>query len=524
MNNKPNYAIPSAQQIITEALALGITPAKYAVELGAEPETLPLQLWPEIKTESFEKDGYRDVMLCAERKDMFTQFIINLADSVKFPRSTAFLHGLGVVASAMTLRFGFRYNGEIQPVNLYTLCAQPPSSGKTPINSALTEPVSAAFDFINGMTMKERAKKLLQKDKLKDELKASKHPREIEALTNDLASIDEWLNDHPIYSVFEQNATAEALEKKALEQQKGFFSVVSDEGGGFKTLLGFQGDDLKATNPDIILKAFDNGRVNTSRVGRGNVSGRVRGSIAVIAQSMVINAIIDAGANDTGLAERFLMLRERPMIGSRDWSVSIERDLSLAKKYSDLIQKIVIRESDVVLSISKDAINFINSVRAGYEPLLAQGKKYDHNLLRGVIGKLDKQVYRIACVLHVLEKWSEGAEPLTVGLDTVMWAHSIYDELLNEYIFSVSVNGVAGNDAYVEKVISVIERKLERGNRMPASRKIKVNDLRGLLKNSKPFSGLPNITTTLKDRVFPELEEKGLIVVKDNVIHVSPKM
>ncbi|AUM58685.1 hypothetical protein phiP47_057 [Plesiomonas phage phiP4-7] len=524
MNNKPSYAIPSTQQIITEALALGKTPAKYAVELGAEPETLPLQLWPEIKTESFEKDGFRDVQLCGERQDMFTKFIVNLADSVKFPRSTAFLHGLGVVASAMTLRFGFRYNGEVQPVNLYTLCAQPPSSGKTPINSALTEPVSAAFDFINAETMKVRAKKMMQKDKLKDELKASKNPREIEALTNDLADIDEWLSNNPVYSIFEQNATAEALEKKALEQQKGFFSVVSDEGGGFKTLLGFQGDDLKATNPDIILKAFDNGRVNTSRVGRGNVSGRVRGSIAVIAQAMVIDAIIDAGANDTGLAERFLMLRERPMIGFRDWSVSVERDPSLSKKYSDLIWRIVVRDGDVTLSIARDAIDFINSVRAGYEPQLAQGKKYDHNLLRGVIGKLDKQVYRIACVLHVLEKWSDGEEPLTVGLDTVMWAYSIYDELLKEYIFSVSVSGVAGNDAYVEKVISVIERKLERGNRMPASRKIKVNDLRGLLKNSKPFSGVPNITSTLKDRVFPELEEQGLIVVKDNVIYVSPKL
>lgn len=524
MNSTPKYLIPSNQQIISEALALGITPAKHAAMLGMEGETIHAQLWPEINNSDKDKDGYLDIQLCGNRKDMFSRYVKNISESIQFPESSVFITGLGVIAAAMARNFKFDYYGSQAPVNLYAVISQPPGTGKSGALNKFKEPFMSAFDFLNGETSKTRAKIISDICSLKEELKGEKNKIAFETKSADLSKAEKDLSDNPLFTPFRGDATIEALEMSA-GKQRGYFSFVSDEMGGFNTLLGITyGDGKSVKSANLLLSGFDGDLVNSTRIGRGDSMFNACGSVFVIAQDMTINALMEAGALGNGLAERFLILRERPLIGYRDFSkpfVPIDKDL--ARQFSDLAFKIV-NHSDVVLKFSSESEDFINSVRAMHEPKLRQGGEYDHGLLRGTIGKMDKQVKKIACILHVITKWVGNSEPLVVDLETTMWAMSIFDGMFQQYLAAVSNQGVAGNDAYIEKVISVIERKLERGNRTTLSRKIKVHDLRGLLKNSKPFSGLQNITATLKEKVLPALEEKGMIVVKDNVIYVSPKM
>lgn len=526
MDSKPMYRIPNNQQIIAEALALGISPAKHGVNLGYPPDGLPNQLWPEISSTDSDKDGYLDIQLCGERKDMFSRYVKNISESIQFPESSIFITGLGVVAAAMARNFKFDYYGDHAPVNLYAVISQPPGTGKSGAINKFKDPLVNAFGFINDEARKAQGKILAKIESLEAEIKQEKRPAALERMKEDLAKLNDDLAKHPIYEVFKNDATIEGLEVIA-SKNNGYFSFVSDEMGGFSTLLGLNyndagGGNIKSAN--LLLSGFDGDVVSSARVSRGNSSFNACGSVFVIAQDMTISALMEAGAQGNGLAERFLILRERPLIGYRDFSKPfVKIDPDLARQYSDLALKIVTHD-DVVLRFDQESEDFISAVRTMHEPKLRQGGEYDHGLLRGTIGKMDKQVKKIACILHVLTRWLGKEEPVVVNLETTMWAMSIFDGLFQQYLAAVASQGVAGADAYVEKVTSVIERKMERITGTSRPRTIKVHDLRGLLKNSKPFSGLPNITATLKEKILPELESKGLIVVKDNVIYVSPKL
>lgn len=526
MDAQPVYRIPSNQQIIAEALALGISPAKHGVNLGYRPEDLPRQLWPEISSFDCDKDGYLDIQLCGERQDMFSRYVKNVAESIQFPESSVFITGLGVVAAAMARNFKFDYFGEQAPVNLYAVISQPPGTGKSGAIKKFKDPLQNAFDFINGEAAKKRGAIIADIEELENEIKQEKNKKALVVMKESLAKLKDDLSKHPIYKVFKNDATIEALEGIA-NDNGGYFSFVSDEMGGFSTLLGLNYSDAGSGNiksANLLLSGFDGDVVSSARVSRGCASFNACGSVFVIAQDMTIDALMEAGARGNGLAERFLILRERPLIGYRDFSKPfVKIDSELARQYSNLAHKIVTHDN-VVLRFDQESEDFISAVRTMHEPKLRQGGEYDHGLLRGTVGKMDKQVKKIACILHVLTRWQGNEEPLVVNLETTMWAMSIFDGLFQQYIAAVASQGVAGTDAYIEKVISVIERKMERIAGTTRQRTIKVHDLRGLLKNSKPFSGLPNITATLKEKILPELENKGLIVVKDNVIYVSPKM
>ncbi|QGF21262.1 DNA helicase [Citrobacter phage HCF1] len=75
-------------------------------------------------------------------------------------------------------------------------------------------------------------------------------------------------------------------------------------------------------------------------------------------------------------------------------------------------------EESVVLKPSRGAMRVLNIARQELEPDLADGGKYSHTMLRGALGKMDKQVIRIASVLHVIRNWfnEEGTPTKAVKL------------------------------------------------------------------------------------------------------------
>ena len=79
------------------------------------------------------------------RKDILTNAAIGIAKQVQFPINTAFMHGMGIIATAMTKSFSYEYYGNECPVNLYVVTSQPPSTGKSGVNNFFVSPVRIAF-------------------------------------------------------------------------------------------------------------------------------------------------------------------------------------------------------------------------------------------------------------------------------------------------------------------------------------------------------------------------------------------
>ncbi|WP_322114138.1 DUF3987 domain-containing protein, partial [Escherichia coli] len=84
-------------------------------------------------------------------------------------------------------------------------------------------------------------------------------------------------------------------------------------------------------------------------------------------------------------------------------------DQSLKADYFRLIHDIM-SESNVKLQVTDAAMRRLNKARQELEPELGDGGKYSHTMLRGAMGKFDKQVMRLASVIHTIRNWQPGGK------------------------------------------------------------------------------------------------------------------
>jgi hypothetical protein len=94
-----------------------------------------------------------------KRNDILTRAAVAISNQVQFPVNTAFMHGLGIIATAMTKSFYYEYYGNESPVNLYVVTSQPPSTGKSGINNFFAGPVRIAFVDYNKAQQSKRSKR-----------------------------------------------------------------------------------------------------------------------------------------------------------------------------------------------------------------------------------------------------------------------------------------------------------------------------------------------------------------------------
>ena len=130
--------------------------------INAEPtNALNKNNWPEpIPVEdSMNKALMTPSLARAERNDILTDLASFICKEVQFPMSTGFLHGLGVIASAMNRTFNIEaYPGKLIPANLYVVTSQPASSGKSAVNDCFSDTVAMAFSELNKKNAPERLK------------------------------------------------------------------------------------------------------------------------------------------------------------------------------------------------------------------------------------------------------------------------------------------------------------------------------------------------------------------------------
>ena len=515
----------SPEQIIELAKAQGIPQLRVAIDANGYRQSQSFWKAPQ------EIDGGGDkypVISLGNDVDVVGKLSRNIAKSVQFPESSSYMHFIGCVSAAMLGRFTVDYHGTNQPTSLYVVTSQPPSTGKSAINSLAIAPMIAETDRLNEIRSKERKKILAKLSALAKEMKQEKPQTEMAALFEEKEDLEEKLSKLSDIVFPVSDTTPEGLAR--INNRQGNFSVISDEATSVNSLLGMTyGDGSKKTNSELVLKAWDAGNVSIARANAdNNMSFVAMGCISVIAQDETINAIMNAGARGIGVSERFLLVRERSFLGERvfvdeDGNSTYEPiDNGLKAAYFKLINSIM-SEVDVKLKVSDSAMRYLNKARQAMEPHLADGGKYSHTMLRGALGKFDKQAIRIASVLHTIRNWhsDKGSAPKSreIELETMQEAVLMFNELSKTYLSSASAAGHAGDAAEMNKLIDIIIRSGKQGKGIVGLRSIYDNARR-----VKPFEGQAGVMTRIKDHLLPALEELNYICLIGEKVYLNPRL
>lgn len=511
----------SIQDVFYAAKEAGEHPVKMAIAMGYH-NIHDANLWPAPKVEDavdFEFETKEIVSMSGGRDDILTLCARDIAGSVQFPVSTAFMHGMGIIATAMTLNFEYKYYDSPKKVNLYIVTSQPTGAGKSAMNDYFYKPVEAEYNRISDANKRERRRCSVKIDQYQEQLKQAKNVDEIIALENDIQSEEMKKSQFPVYIYTWTDVTPEALEVSA-SYQGGIFNLVSDEATVINSLLGDMYSD-RTKNNEMLLKGWDGDLVSSARVGRKGFNGYPNGNVAVCAQDETIKAILFAGERGNGICQRFLIHREPTMMGKRIYAGNKykKKDEALQSRYCKLIHEIL-SERNITLSFSPDAMNFIHIIKDRYEGTIGDGGSNSQEMLRGVVAKIDKQIMKMSCILHAVKEWDiKGSKSKTISEDTVMWAFSIYESLLESYINSASSQGFIGKGVEVEKIKAKLMTYAAKGDKV-----VSIQKLKDSVKNINPFKGHQKLIKRLREDILPQIEDDKWIVINGNELIINPKL
>lgn len=495
----------------------GEHPASVSIQQGSYPKNGIVEFWNEPVLSSSIEAELPNAIRLAEDKNLLSDLAWSISKSFQFPVNTIFTHGLGVVASAMSKAFKFEYQNSIKPVNLYVVTAQPPSTGKSGVNDLLSEPVHLAFDAINQTATTGRKKAKIRIAATKAEMKNAPSKEALFALEDDLQALYAEHDKHTVYTYATDDATAEGLANLA-STQKGIFNIISAEADAINVILGGVYSDKKS-NHGIFLKGWDAERISIVRSSKENLSFTAIGNIAVIAQDESIKTILEAGESGRGISERFLLMREKTFLGRRDFSNQAKVDQELLAEYTNMIFAVT-REKDVLLKFSNESSGLINKYREELEPKMGDDGEYSNNMMRGFVGKADKQIMKIACVLHTMENWrSTGHKRCNIETYTTIAAIKVFQEYVKAYTDAADELGFTGVDSEYQKVEERLIAYAEKGKLI-----LTVSQLRSNLKDVKPFTGTPNLTTKLREVILPILAMNNICIMQDNKIYINPHL
>jgi hypothetical protein len=516
----------SFQRLIEVAREKEFNPVFYAALIQSDHITNK-EIWANPTQPTIESARTTVNLYLTDEKDFITKLAMEISKSIKFPIATAHLHSLGVIAAAMTKSFNFEYNGKTKPCNLYVVTGQPPSTGKSGVNEILFEPVEEAFDTLNkssAITRKRLQIQLAQAEKAVDAINKSKGSTSDDELHMALTLVDDIqarLNHMPEWIVALDDTTIEAAEALA-GMQNGMFNIVSAEAEALEVILGgvYTGDDKAKGNFGLVLKAWDGERIAVHRITRDGYKGKVRASIAVIAQNSNIESLMERGAKGRGLPERFLMLNEPNLLGTRDHNQRRPIDRQVLSDYKVMITNIV-NEPKCILKFKPEYTKLINDFRNKQESKIADGGEYDSSMLTGFVGKADKHILKLACIYHAVDEWGiKGTKNKEVSQKSVIRAITVFEQLMVEYAQSAADLGFAGKLVQLQSICKYFDNQVRKNRRS----KVTFTEFYDSIRNVSSFKGARNITTKLKKELIPILEQCNYLILQNDTIYINPRL
>ncbi|QJT70574.1 UNVERIFIED_ASMBLY: helicase [Shigella phage 2019SD1] len=320
-------------------------------------------------------------------------------------------NGLGMFYGSEKLgRFTVEYHGTDQPTALYVVTSQPPSTGKSAVNSPALAPMVAEVERINDQRKKERKRfrqswQVLQKrlGRFTVEYHGTDQPTALYVVTSQPPSTGKSAVNSP--ALAPMVAEVERINDQRKKERKRFrqsWQVLQKRSKTYISAAnasGYAGDDAEMGKLIEII----------TRHGKAN-KGILNVRAIYEAARKVKPFVGQAGVMKRMETQLLPMLEERNYICVINGVVFVNPTLLGS-------------ESNIQLKISKSAMRVLNMARQEMEPHLADGGKYSHTMLRGALGKMDKQVIRIASVLHTIRNWFNRRIPSKVERDLKAWDH-----------------------------------------------------------------------------------------------------
>ena len=392
------------------------------------------------------------------RKTPLAKFASELALAAKMPRNTTFLTVLSVFSSVACRAYRINYDDfGSEPCSVNFCGEQPPATGKSRVLKQAQSPVFQAVKRDSKAIAKQLEAKQAQLDAAEDK-------DEEKALKADLKRIGE---QYSTLFEFITDATPEAIDM-ALSDSNGYYSIASAEQGAINTLLGVSyGDGKSATNRDIVLKGWNAEWHSSKRKARTGYKGTVVGAISAIAQDGMIENLLKA-SDTSGVIERFLLWAEPSLLGHRDHTKTHTMDAGSVSAYHNAVTELyeqtkLMRDYEDLpaLSLSVRAWDAIKQRQNELEITIGNDGENANTLLRGLIGKFNIHVMKIAACLHL----SSDRDSLLVHDDRVTEAMGIVDRYI---VHLTALIGESSIQAFSDREKAVLD-SMKQKKRIQAS-------------------------------------------------------
>jgi len=412
-----------------------------------------------------------------------------LSEVIIFPPETSALSALVAASHAIGTVFSVAYrDGGILPIQLYGLSEQPAGSGKSPLIRRLYDGYTFEAVKIN----KEIAK--LKKDATTNITMRVKKG-EIVSENEEAAA-----NNYSLLPTNVSDTTPQGLEGKAA-MSDGCFIALSTEQNLTDTLLGGLYSDGKAV-PGLINSAFnaehfESARANDKRV---TFSGYPFGGVFCLSQAGTISSVLNS-ANGSGMAERFLMLKEdkinkseysplkhltneqiSEIIVSNDESAYDELIGGTVRKkvetpYTDQFATMMRRMATMRRQMNEShSMEFHNLTRLkisefGWLKIHAEQLRYHrmsentpNSFKSSLFQKIDMQIMRIAATIHVSDASMNGAIPNVISSEAVTIACKIAESLFEGVDSLAGDNATYGDEVEDDFIVDYITKHRDQTN------------------------------------------------------------
>lgn len=402
-----------------------------------------------------------------------------LSEFHQFPKQTAILSALTIASHAVGSAFSVGVpNRQAMPVPLFAISEQPSNSAKT----GLVE------DLYSGYTDKALELNI----EIAKEISATK--KSIAEKTKSGSDIgleieQENLDKLSFIPIGVSDTTPEGLETSLVDTD-GFFIAYSTEQGLSKTLLGGLYSEGNKKD-DLLLKGFNGEAHSVARANKEvkRFSGRPYGGMFELSQQGTVARIMQS-AGSTGISERFLILVENDLLGSRNYLNATEEDINkmlmgdmkpsrkmmdasrFHKRPAFLQYKTQMSKFPMIRkSLSDRTVYGLNrlEIKGDAHVLLLAAKqkieywikdqKYRNEYLASMMGKIDLQMMKVAATIHCMD-WdidTHGQIGLEISEKTVRKAFWVVFELfrgVQNIATGQSLYGDDVEDAFIVEYLS----------------------------------------------------------------------
>jgi replicative DNA helicase len=337
-------------------------------------------------------------------------------------------------AAASRIRVSVRpETGWREPVNLYTVCALPPGSRKSPVFNSMTAPILSAETQLQE-AMRPRTIELAVDRKAADDYaarmadqlaKASPSERDTARFeAHAAAQAAEAIVVPKEPRLFTDDATPEQL-ATMLADQGGRMAILSAESEIFDVIAGrYSGNP----NMNVFLKGHAGDAIRVDRKGRpAEAIDDPALTLGVCTQPGALAALAAIpGAAGRGLLARFLFSLPEVNIGRRQTKPA-PADPAAHTNYASNLSSLIfsLRDQNTVwLALSPAAAQLLDAVAEDTEHAMDEGGPLAQ--LRDWGAKAVGAMMRIAALLHLAKHFPDGYEQ-PISQDTIANAHALIE-------------------------------------------------------------------------------------------------